>query len=233
MRGSALTTIHPPLHDDPNPPILTRHMGRLASLFLGAFICAAFAACGGATDTPLLDDAGQPQDDATAQDTGSGKDAGNPDKDVTTQDVDVQDVVTVDVPIKPADSQIHCGTTSCSAQTQVCCATFGTTTTFKCVSSLNDCTGAQDVPLTCSSQENCNSQGLSGDICCASGQGPFNENPTCQNYSVAAQVQCQATCDQNAGEFEVGCNVQTQNCTDNTATCINSKCTLPGLTICQ
>lgn len=195
-------------------------------------VFAGFAACGGATDSQLLDDAGQPQDDATAIDTGGGKDGGDV-KDVTTQDTVVVDVVTVDVPIKPADSKIHCGTTTCSAQTQVCCATYGTTTTFACVSSASDCNGAQDVPISCSSQDNCNSQGLSGDICCASGQGPFNQNPNCQQFSVAAQVQCQTTCDSNAGEFEVGCSVQTQNCADTTQTCITSKCTLPGLNICQ
>lgn len=233
MRGSALTTIHPPLHDAPNTPILTRHMIRVASLFSGAIVCASFAACGGATDTPLFDDAGQPQDDATAQDTGSGKDVGNPEKDVTTPDVGVQDVVTVDVPIKPADSKIHCGTSTCSAQTQVCCATFGNTTTYACVSSLSDCTGTQQVPITCSSQDNCASQGLAGDICCASGQGPTNPNPNCANFSTTGQVQCQATCDPNAGEFEVGCSTQTQNCIDTSQSCITSQCTLPGMNICR
>jgi len=195
--------------------------------------CAAFTACGGAENTQLFDDAGQPVNDATATDTGGGKDGGNPDKDVTVDDVVVVDVVTVDVPIKPADSQIHCGTSSCSAQTQVCCATYGTTTTFKCVSSVNDCMGAQQVPISCASADNCASQGNAGFICCASGQGPFNQNPNCQQFSVAAQVQCQSTCDSNNGEFEVGCNTQTQNCSDQTSTCITSKCTLPGLNICQ
>jgi len=194
--------------------------------------CAAFAACGGADGTQLFDDAGEPQNDATAPDTGGGKDGGNPDKDVTVQDVVVVDVPTVDVPIKPVDSKIHCGTTSCSAQTQVCCATFGTTTTWACVSSVNDCQGTQQVPVTCTSQDNCASQGQAGDICCASGQGPFNQNPNCQNFSTAAQVQCQSTCDSNAGEFEVGCSTQTQNCVDTQQQCITSQCTLPGLTIC-
>jgi hypothetical protein len=201
---------------------------------LGVIGCVAFAACGGADGTQLFDDAGQSQNDATTPpDTGTGNDGGGV-KDVTVQDtVVIPDVVTVDVPIKPADSKIHCGTTTCSAQTQVCCATFGTTTTYLCVSSVNDCNGTQDVPISCSSQDNCNSQGLGNDICCASGQGPFNQNPTCQQYSTAAQVQCQATCDANAGEFQVGCSTQTQNCVDTTQACITSKCTLPGLNICQ
>ena len=233
MRGSALTTIHPPLHDAPNAPILTRHMSRVASsLFLGAIVCASFTACGGATDTQLFDDAGQPQNDATAQDTGTGKDSGGP-PDVTVQDVVVKDVVTVDVPVGPPDSKIHCGTTTCSAQTQVCCATYGTQTTFKCVASLGDCAGTQDVPITCSSNDNCASQGQAGDVCCASGQGPVNQNPNCQQFSVAAQVQCQATCDANAGEFQVGCSTQLQNCIDTAQSCINSQCTLPGMTICR
>jgi hypothetical protein len=207
-------------------------MGRVASLFSVALVCASFAACGGADGTQLFDDAGQPENDATTPDTGTGSDGGNV-KDVTV----IPDVITIDegpdVPIKPADSNIHCGTTTCSAQTQVCCATFGTTTTFKCVSSLGDCTGTQQVPISCSSQDNCASQGNAGDICCASGQGPFNQNPTCQQFSTTAQVQCQATCDPNAGEFQVGCSTTTQNCIDTTATCITSKCTLPGLNICQ
>ena len=233
MRGCALTTIHPPLHDGPNAPILTRLMGRVASLLLGAAGCAVFSACGGATDTNLFDDAGQ-QNDATAQDTGTGTDGGNPEKDVTVQDQVVVDAIFVDVPVKPADSKIHCGTTTCSAQTQVCCASFGTTTTtYACVSSTSDCQGTNQVPISCTSGDNCASQGNSGDICCASGQGFINPNPTCQGYDTVAQVMCQSTCDINQGEFEVGCSTQAQNCTDTAQTCITSKCTLPGITICQ
>lgn len=205
---------------------------RRVALLWGVLGSGLFVACGGADGSQLFDDAGQTQQDGTVVDTGGGKDGGNT-NDVTVDDVVVVDVVVPDVPVQPPDSQIHCGSTSCSAQTQVCCATYGTTTTFKCVSSLNDCTGTQQVPITCSSQDNCASQGQAGDICCASGQGPVNQNPNCQQFTVAAQVQCQSTCDPNAGEFEVGCNTQTQNCVDTQATCITSKCTLPGLNICQ
>ena len=197
-------------------------------------VCGAFAACGGADATQLFDDAGQPQTDATAQDTGGGKDGGNPEKDVTTQpDVVVVDVVTVDVPVGPPDSKIHCGSTTCSAQNEVCCASFGTTTTYKCVATLGDCSGAQDVPISCTSADNCASQGNAGYICCASGQGPVNQNQNCQQFSVAAQVQCQATCDANSGEFQVGCSTQQQNCIDTAQSCITSQCTLPGLNICR
>jgi len=232
MRGCALTTIHPPLHDDANTPILTRHMGRVASLLLSVVGFVAFTACSGADGSQLFDDAGQPENDATAApDTGGNKDGGT--QDVTVQDVVVVDVVTVDVPVGPPDSKIHCGTSTCSAQTQVCCATFGQTTTYACVSSTSDCQGTNQVPISCTSGDNCASQGNSGDICCASGQGFINPNPTCQGYDTVAQVMCQSTCDINQGEFEVGCSTQTQNCNDNTQTCITSKCTLPGLTICQ
>ncbi len=208
-------------------------MERVASLLLGAFISGVLVACGGADGTQLFDDAGQPLNDATAQDTGSGQDAGNPPQDATTQDAILIDVVTVDVPIGPQDSKIHCGTTSCSAQTQVCCATFGATTTFACVSSTNDCQGSDQTAISCTSGDNCTSQGNSGDVCCASGQGPINPNPSCQGFDTAAQVMCQSSCDANQGEFEVGCSLQTQNCVDTSATCITSKCTLPGITICQ
>jgi hypothetical protein len=199
---------------------------------VGAFISGLLVACGGADGSQLFDDAGQPENDATAPDTGGGKDGGDT-QDVTVQDVTVVDVQTVDVPIGPADSKIHCGTTSCSAQTQVCCATFGSTTTYACVSSPSDCQGAEQVPISCTSGENCASQGNGGDVCCASGQGPINPSPTCQGFDTVAQVVCQTSCDVNQGEFEVGCSVQTQDCVDTTATCITSKCTLPGITICQ
>jgi hypothetical protein len=208
-------------------------MGRMALLGLGALVCASFAACGGATDTQLFDDAGQPINDATTvEDTGTKSDGGTG-TDATTQDAVVIDAVTVDVPIGPQDSKIHCGTTTCSAQTQICCATFGQTTTYACVSSPSDCQGQSQTPIGCTSHDNCASQGQPNDICCASGQGPINPNPNCQGFSTVAQVQCQSSCDPNQGEFEVGCSVQTQNCSDTTATCITSKCTLPGITICQ
>ena len=208
-------------------------MGRVASLALGLIVCASFAACGGADSSQLFDDGGQAQSDATAQpDTGGGKDGGNPDKDVTVQDVVVVDVAP-DVPIKPADSNIHCGSSTCSAQTQVCCATYGTTTTYKCVASASDCTGTQQVPISCTNGDNCASQGNAGYICCGSPNGPQSPNQSCNGFAMASSVQCQATCDAQIGEFEVGCSPQLQNCLDTQQSCINSQCTLPGYTLCR
>lgn len=208
-------------------------MKRFAWLFIGGLACAGFAACGGAEQSQLLNDSGQPEQDATQTETGPGPDAG-PGKDTGPgQDVIVQDVVTVDVPIGPADSKIHCGNSACSAQTQVCCMTVGNPNTFACVGSVNDCAGGDQVPVSCSSGDNCASQGNAGYICCGLPNGPQSQNPNCNGFSMASAVQCQATCDAQQGEFEVGCSTTTQNCIDTAQTCINSQCTLPGYTLCR
>ncbi len=208
-------------------------MQRFAWLFIGGLACAGFAACGGATDSQLLTDSGQPEQDATQTETGPGPDGG-PTKDVSLPDVvPVKDVVTVDVPVGPPDSKIHCGTTTCSAQTQVCCMTVGTQNSYACVNSVSDCSGTDQVPVSCSSGENCASQGNAGYICCGSPNGPQSPNPSCNGFSMAASVQCQATCDAQVGEFEVGCSTQLQNCIDTQQSCINSQCTLPGYTLCR
>ena len=208
-------------------------MGRVTLLVLGVCGGVLFAACGGATDTPLLGDSGQQQTDATAQDTGSGNDGGTQ-KDVTVEDAPViVDVVTVDVPVGPPDSKIKCGQTTCSAQTQVCCATVSNTIQFACVASVSDCANSDQVPIACASQENCASQGNAGFVCCGLPNGPQNPISQCSQFTTASGTQCQASCDTQNGEFEVGCSVQTQNCTDTQQTCINSQCTLPGYTLCH
>lgn len=205
-------------------------MKRWTLLFVVGFV----AACGGAIDNPLLDDSGTggQKDGSVVPD--SGKPDGGPIVDATFDAPPVEDVVTVDVPVGPPDSKIHCGPTlGCSAQNEICCETMGTPITYACVGSTSDCAGPDDVPISCSSGENCASQGNAGYICCASQGGPPNPNGTCGNFTSAADVSCQQTCDQQQGQFEVGCNPQTQNCTDNTQTCIVSKCSLPGYGICQ
>ncbi len=191
-------------------------------------------ACGGADQSTLLQDSGQQQQ----QPDGSVPvDSGAPDNTVVDAVADVpviQDVVTVDVPVKPADSKIQCGTSTCSAQTQLCCYHVGNTTKqYECVSALSDCQGTNDVPVNCSNGDNCASQGNPGYICCAQTGGPPNPSLQCGNSTSAASVACQATCDIQQGEFEVGCSVQLQNCHDNNLTCALSACSLPGFDICR
>lgn len=225
------------LHDGEKTPILTRRSRGEDFVMKNRswlVVCGFVVACGGAIDSPLLEDSGTSGNDASTQpDVGPPTEAGK--KDVDVQDAPtVQDVVTVDVPVGPPDSQIHCGQSTCSAQTQVCCATYGTTTTFQCVGSLGDCSGSNQVPISCSSGDNCTSQGNAGFICCATSGGPQNPNPVCSQYDTPVQVQCQQTCDAQQGEFQVGCNPQqTQSCIDPNQVCIASKCTLPGFGICQ
>lgn len=204
-------------------------------LFVRGLVCGAIVACGGADQTPLLGDSGQPEQDATqVVDTGIGVDAGQKDAPTVEDAPTVIDVVTVDVPNKPADSKIHCGTTTCSAQNEVCCYHVGNTTKqFECVSSANDCTGTDDVPITCGSSDNCVSEGLAGDVCCGLPNGPQNPSSSCGNFSGASAAQCQTSCDAQNGEFEVGCSIQQQNCSDSQQQCITSQCTLPGFSICR
>ena len=192
------------------------------------------AACGGAEQSSLLEDSGtSPGDDASVKpDTGPSTDGGVK-ADATDDGPTVVDVVTIDVPVGPPDSVIHCGTTTCSAKSQVCCATYGSPVTYACVGSLGDCQGQDQAPIACSSGENCASQGNAGFICCATAGGPPNPNGNCSQITTVSHVQCQQACDSQQGEFEIGCDPQTQNCSDNTQTCIASKCTLPGYGICQ
>ena len=197
-----------------------------ASLSMAVLGAGAIAACGGADQSSLLDDSGaqQPPPDASVtKDSSTTVDAGT--DDVTVQDVTIPDVVTVDVPTGPADSLIACGgNLTCSAQTQICCHHAESVTQWECVTDASDCNGVGDVPIGCSGHDNCVSQGEPNDICCADTQ--FNGS----SCSVATDVSCQATCDANAGQFQVGCS-NNDPC-QGTDVCKQSTCSLVGYDIC-
>jgi hypothetical protein len=198
---------------------------------------AALVGCSGADGSGLLD-AGieQPGDDASvvqndaaaAEDVTTVVDATTEDV-VHPKDVNVVDVAP-DVPIAPPDSKIQCGsTTTCSAQKEMCCwHQSSTTKQFECVTNPSSCSGMYDVVMTCSATDNCASQGHAGYQCCATG-GNFGWG-TCSNYDVASTVACKSKCAQT--DYELGCSVQQQNCSDTLQTCIVSKCTAPGDTMC-
>ena len=205
-------------------------MKRLFLLELG--LVWAVAACGGTDQSTLLADGGN----SSGNDGGNGADVTVPQKDSgpaqdvnAPSDVSVVDVVTVDAPVGPPDSKIQCGNSTCDAKTQVCCGHYATQWTFGCVATLGDCSNTGDVPITCSTDDNCVSQGQPGYVCCATvgGQG----SGTCGNSTLASVVQCQATCTQQ-NEVPVGCDPQLQNCVDPQAQCIKSQCTLAGFNIC-
>ena len=205
--------------------------------FFGVALAAAgvvCAACSGVS-SDLLADSGAPaqdsgiiikQPDASDQpDATSGDDAGT-----TPEDASVVDVGQPDTWTGPADSKIQCGPQlGCSAQNEICCWHMGSTQTpYECVTDMNDCAGSSDVPMTCSSPANCESQGNAGYQCCATG-GQFGVGQ-CYAYDVATVVACKPSCD--LADYEIGCSVQKQNCTDSVQTCVVSKCTAPGDTMC-
>ena len=203
-------------------------MKRLFLLELG--LVWALAACGGADQSTLLADGG-----GGATDGGGGgqdvtvppkKDSGPPD--VVVQDVVVQDVVAVDVPVGPPTSTIQCGSTTCDAKTQICCF-HPATQQGTCVNGINNCNGFGDVPVSCSSDANCASQGTPSYVCCANvgGQGTGN----CSNSAIATDVSCQPDCTQQ-NQVPVGCDTNLQNCADPQLQCFTSQCTLPGYNIC-
>jgi len=209
-------------------------MNRFSTAMLAAFV----VACSGADNSGLLGDSGsQPeQDAAVVQHDAASTDDVVTVADATTEDVHEQDASVVidaapDVPVKPADSKIQCGPqTACSAQNEVCCwHQSSTTKPYECVTSLNSCAGMYDVPVTCTTTDNCASQGNAGYQCCAAG-GNFGWG-TCSSYEVASGVSCKASCDLQT-EWEIGCSIQKQNCSDSLQTCVTSKCTLPGATMC-
>jgi hypothetical protein len=205
--------------------------------FLIAALAAGVVACSGADGNGLLDDSGtQPGDDASTndKDTSTGEDASTvPDATtedvVVTKDVNVIDVAP-DVPIGPADSKIQCGpSTTCSAQNELCCwHQSSTTKQYECVTSTSSCSGTYDVPVTCSTTDNCASQGHAGYQCCSTG-GNWGWG-TCSNYDVSSIITCKSQC--ALTDYELGCSVQKQNCSDSQQTCIVSKCTAPGDTMC-
>jgi hypothetical protein len=194
----------------------------------------ATSACSGADASGLLGDSGsqQPQDDAAAV----GPDASaTEDATIVTPDADVVPDASVvvdaapDVHVGPADSKIQCGQGSCSAQNEVCCWHQGSTLKqFECVSNASACAALDDVPITCSTTDNCASQGNAGYQCCATG-GNVGWG-TCSGYDIASAVACKPSCDMT--DYEIGCSVQKQNCSDSMQTCVTSKCTFPGATMC-
>jgi hypothetical protein len=180
-------------------------------------------ACGGADQSPLLggDGGGPPPVDAGGQDVAMQQDTGAMDV------VSVKDVVTVDVPVGPPDSKIQCGPSlTCSAQNEVCCHHTASITAWECVTDVSACNNAGDVPIGCSSHDNCTSQGEPSYICCADVQ----QGTMCV---VATDVSCMATCDSSMDQIQVGCST-TDACLDpTTPTCKSSTCTLPGYNICE
>jgi hypothetical protein len=188
--------------------------------WLSLLLC---SACGGADQSNLFNDAGDQVDagsqmDSAATDTGSQNDVTVPDSPAT------KDAV-VDVPVGPGDSKIKCGPTlTCSAQTQLCCHhPQSLNNPYECVADISSCSGVTDVPIGCSDHENCVSQGVSSDVCCANTQN----NGQC---AVATDISCMSTCDPNAGQVQVGCS-STDPC-PSTQTCKVSTCTLVGYPIC-
>lgn len=197
-------------------------------------------ACSGSNPYDLLGDSGssgvdsgnvQPVDDASASvDSG-----GEPDSTVEDAAADggthVVDAAP-DVPVGPADSKIDCGPTlKCSAQTQLCCHHAGSTSTpYECVTSASSCAAIDDVPISCSTPTNCASQGNPSYQCCATG-GAWGSGQ-CYNYDIAVSATCKPDCTSGVDDYEIGCSIQQQNCSDSLKTCIVSKCTLPGYTMC-
>lgn len=194
--------------------------------------------CSGVSSDLLSDSGISPQNDAASgPDVASPPDASATEDATTTKDSGEQhDGATVvdaapDVPVGPPDSKIQCGTSSCSAQNQICCWHMASSITpYECVSSQNDCAGTYDVPISCSSPANCDSQGNTGFQCCATG-GQLGLG-VCSNYDVATSVACKSSCDPMY-DYEIGCSTQKQDCSDSTQTCIVSKCTDPGNTMCH
>jgi hypothetical protein len=198
-------------------------------------------ACSGTDGSGLLDDASSPQNDSSApqEDAASPVDATPPQGDaVSPVDSGAPDVVTIvdagppDVHIGPQDSRIQCGPqTTCSAQSETCCWHMSNNNKpYECVTSVNSCAGTYDVPITCSTTDNCASQGNPTYQCCATG-GNYGLTQQCEAYDVATVVACKSSCDFT--DYQIGCSVQQQNCADNLQTCVVSKCTDPGATMCQ
>jgi len=207
--------------------------------FLAAAALAAASAggvgCSGADNILLGDSGTQPTEDAAVvQNDAAPTEDATTIVDATTEDVEhpkdanVVDVAP-DISTGPPDSKILCGTTSCSAQKEMCCwHQSSTTKPYECVTSGSSCAGTYDVVMTCSQPDNCASQGHAGYQCCATG-GNYGWN-TCSGYDVASSVTCKSQC--ATYDYELGCSVQQQNCSDSSQTCIVSKCTVTGDTMC-
>lgn len=176
--------------------------------------------CGGAADSPLLGDGGSNQ----GTDAGQGVDANsdvNTQPDVTTQDVGVKDV-TPDVPI--FTPKIACGPSlKCDAVTEICCDHVGSGSQWECVTDISQCNGGSDVPISCSSHDDCVAQGTPDYVCC----GDTTNGTSCTQVT---DVSCQATCDTASGQLQVGCS--TGDPCPSPEVCKVSTCSLPGYPIC-
>jgi len=179
-------------------------------------------ACGGAEQTSLLGDSG-PEMDASMQQADTGGSDTSMTQDVTVNDAPIVKDATIDSPII-ADSLIQCGPyLSCPAKTSICCD-HSVAATWQCVANASACAGAGDIPIACSSHDNCVSQGTPGDICC----GNVMNNGACE---VATAVSCMATCDP-ATQVKIGCGTL-DPCPSQAPNCRVSTCTLPGYEFCS
>jgi hypothetical protein len=137
----------------------------------------------------------------------------------------------IDAPVDVIDAgttSVPCGTTdTCSGQTPVCCVTVEATWSYQCVTAVSSCTGPSQFAQTCAHSAACGT----GMICCGVPGGPANPNAQCTGFATPSKVSCASTCTQ--GNFEVGCNVQQQNCANKAQTCAVSTCTLPNQTVCK
>jgi hypothetical protein len=193
------------------------------------FVCALLATlgCGGVDQTSLLGDGGSGGPDASAQDVATTMDSSIMKDSATIDSLPPMDVVTVDVPVGPPDSLIQCGpSTTCSAQTQLCCHHTNTVPEWQCVTDVSACSNAGDVPIGCSGTSNCVSQGNPTYICCAD----LVDDGTC---GVASDVSCMAACDPTMGQTQVGCSTTDPCQSTQTPVCKASTCTLPGYNICE
>jgi hypothetical protein len=163
--------------------------------------------------------------DASMQQADTGGSDTSMTQDVTVNDAPMVKDVTTDTPIIIADSPIQCGPTlTCPAKTSICCD-HSFSTTWQCVTNASACAGAGDVPIACSSHDNCVSQGTPGDICC----GNTMDNGACE---VATSVSCMATCQQSANQVQIGCGTM-DPCPTDAPNCRVSTCTLPGYDFCS
>ncbi len=215
-----------PLHDGPNTPILTFPGMTQRTLLLAtvAALASALVACGGADQNPLLGEGGVLDSSAPAD--ASVPDTAPPSDATVIDSPGPADVNTVDVPVGPKDSRIMCGTSlTCSAQTEVCCHHTSSIKPYECVATVGDCANPDDIPISCSMHDNCASQGNPTYVCC----GDITSNSGA--CSTLGDVSCQATCDPQSDQLQVGCS-GTDPCPTDTPNCKVSTCTLPGYNIC-
>lgn len=175
---------------------------------------------GGTGADAQLDVAADASQDVVATDV---VDASDTKKDAATDSGDASDAGST------SDASVACGNAVCDGQTPVCCVTIGNQWTYQCVASSASCTGQSQFAQTCASSAAC----TSGMICCGLPGGPPNPNQQCLGYVTPSKISCASSCTGGNGDFEVGCNVQAQNCKDITKTCAISTCTLPNQTVCK